>query len=91
MLCCAVLRAMGDAKVVQVVRKLRDKQACFRLLGLSATPGNEHSSVQVRGGQFMCERVYMWWGVYHLASPVLRACCCRHVSRSIASGSLVAW
>jgi hypothetical protein len=44
---CGDRRATGDARVVQVVRRLREKRAHFRLLGLSATPGNEHPAVQV--------------------------------------------
>lgn len=54
LLCCAC-RAVGDAAPAQAVRRLREDNPRFRMLGLSATPGNEHSHIQVRGCVCVCQ------------------------------------
>jgi hypothetical protein len=53
LLCCAC-RAVGDAAPAQAVRRLREDNPRFRMLGLSATPGNEHSHIQVGGPVRTC-------------------------------------
>lgn len=40
-------RTVGDAPVSKLLKMLREKKANFRVLGLSATPGNSTDSVQV--------------------------------------------
>lgn len=48
-------RAVGESAAAQAVRLMRGQGGRFRLLGLSATPGNEHNHIQVKGGVYVAE------------------------------------
>jgi Fanconi anemia group M protein len=41
-------RATGDAAMAKSLQLLRERRAHFRVLGLSATPGNAHDKIKVR-------------------------------------------
>lgn len=43
-------RATGDHAMANVVKLLREKREKFRVLALSATPGNNHAAIQVGSG-----------------------------------------
>jgi superfamily II DNA or RNA helicase len=40
-------RATGDAAMAKSLQLLRERRAHFRVLGLSATPGNSHDKIKV--------------------------------------------
>jgi hypothetical protein len=40
-------RATGDAAMAKSLQLLRERRAHFRVLGLSATPGNSHEKIKV--------------------------------------------
>ncbi|WIA18815.1 hypothetical protein OEZ85_003496 [Tetradesmus obliquus] len=50
-------RATGDAAMAKSVQLLRERRAVFRVLGLSATPGNSHEKIKAVVQNLMINRI----------------------------------
>ncbi len=57
-------RATGKADIVLAVKRMRDAGVKFRVLGLSATPGRDRESVQVRRALLCCQMFLTALAVY---------------------------
>jgi ERCC4-related helicase len=55
-------RATGNYAYANIVRLLRGYKSKFRVLGLSATPGNNSDAVKVRSGGITIEAsvIFVW-------------------------------